>query len=216
MKKKSRHSKNNSLLGSLILIICIVLMIFSGIHILKWFKENKKSQNTMTKISDNVKIDNGETIVDLKKLQEENNNTVAWLKVRNTNIEYPVVKAKDNLFYLDHSFDNSYNSAGWIFADYNNKFDGTDKHLVIFGHNRRDGSMFGSLKKVLDKEWCSDEENRNILLVTEKGNVTYKVFSVYKIKNEDYYITTKFDNNEEFGEFINTLNGLRRTAQARL
>ena len=59
--------------------------------------------------------------------------------------EYPVVKGSNNSFYLNHCFDKSYNSAGWIFADYRNKFDNTDKNIVIYGHNMRDGSMFGSM-----------------------------------------------------------------------
>lgn len=139
------------------------------------------------------------------KKEKQNSNTVAWLKVEGTEIEYPVVKGKDNSFYLTHSFDNSYNNAGWIFADYNNTFDGEDENIVIYGHNRRDGSMFGSLKNVLEKDWCSNEKNRTITFSTEEGNIKYQVFSVYKIENEDYYITTKFNSNEEFEKFITTI-----------
>ena len=206
-RSKSKHSKTyrKNRLSILVFIICFATMIFSSVHIIKWLKENNKNKNTMSRITNSVTVENEELLVDFEKLKEENENTVAWLKVEGTNIEYPVVKGSNNSFYLDHGFDNSYNSAGWIFADYTNKFDGTDKHIVIYGHNRRDGSMFGSLKKVLEEEWCNNQDNRILTLVTEKGNIKYEVFSVYKIENEDYYITTRFDNNEEFEEFINTL-----------
>ena len=88
---------------------------------------------------------------------------------------------------------------------YKNKFDGTDKNIVIFGHNRRDGSMFGTLKNVLEKKWYTNENNKYITLVAEKKSYKYEIFSVYKIKDEDYYITTGFDNNDKFKEFVDTL-----------
>ena len=58
-----------------------------------------------------------------EKLKQENSDTVAWLKVENTNIEIPVVQAKDNSYYLTHNFNKKYNVAGWVFADYKNKFE---------------------------------------------------------------------------------------------
>ena len=121
-----------------------------------------------------------------------------------TDIEYPVVQATDNAYYLTHSLDQSYNGAGWIFADYRNIVDSTDKNIVIYGHNRRDGSMFGTLKKILKEEWYNDENNWQIKFITEKEEIIYQVFSIYKIENEDYYITTDFFDNS-FGEFIETI-----------
>jgi sortase B len=120
-------------------------------------------------------------------------------------VEYPVVKSTNNSFYLNHSFDKSKNSAGWIFADYKNKFDNTDKNIVIYGHNMRDGSMFGSLKNILSSDWYDNEENTNITLYTENGERIYKVFSIYKIESEDYYIKTEFSNENEFEKFIEKL-----------
>ena len=97
-----------------------------------------------------------------------------------------------------------YNIAGWIFADYKNNFDETDKNIVIYGHNRKDGSMFGTLKNILKEEWYSNEENLVIDFITDQEQAKYQVFSVYKIKNEDYYINTEFKKNE-FLEFIKNL-----------
>ena len=139
------------------------------------------------------------------KLKEQNNEAIAWIKVNNTNIEYPVVKTKNNEFYLNHSFDKSENLGGWIFADYKNKFNGTDKNIVIYGHNMKDNSMFGTMQKILNPEWYNNEENTNIILKTEGKNYIYKVFSIYRIENEDYYIKTEFNNDSEFEQFLNTL-----------
>ena len=115
------------------------------------------------------------------------------------------MKTSNNNFYLNHSFDKSKNSRGWIFADYKNKFDNTDKNIVIYGHNMRDESMFGSLKNILNEEWYNNAENKNITFLTEKGNYIYKVFSIYKIESEDYYIKTNFKNDEDYEKFLNTI-----------
>ena len=89
--------------------------------------------------------------------------------------------------------------------DYHNKLDGNDKNIVIYGHNTRDGSMFGSLKNVVQKEWYQNKENYLIKLVLENKIVTYQVFSTYTIKVEDYYINTIFKNDDEFNDFVNTI-----------
>lgn len=130
-----------------------------------------------------------------------------WLTVKSTKINYPVVKYKDNDFYLTHSFDKSYNSAGWIFANYINKFDGSDKNISIFGHNRRDGSMFCTLKDTLKKDWYTNEENYYITFETQTETQIYKVFSNYQIEAESYYLTNNFQNDEEYKNFLETLKG---------
>ena len=208
-QKKAKHSKRKKMnfLRFFILLICVVTICISVFHIVKWMKENKKSKENKNKIQDSVTIEDDNIIVDFNKLKEENSDTVAWLKVEGTNIEYPVVKAQDNDFYLYHSFDKTYNSAGWIFADYKTLFDATDKHIVIYGHNRRDGSMFGTLKKILEKDWYENEDNKYITFITEEGTTKYEVFSVYKIEDEDYYITNRFNSNDEYEELINTVKG---------
>ena len=69
----------------------------------------------------------------------------------------------------------------------------------------RDDSMFGSLKNILNSDWYDNDENTNITLYTENEKSIYKVFSIYKIESEDYYIKTEFSNDNEFEKFIETL-----------
>ena len=185
------------------------MMIFSGIKILNWIKENKQNKDIIEDIVESVTIDEeldniDKYNVDFESLKQKNSDTVAWLKVENTNIEFPIVQANNNSYYLTHNFDKKYNVAGWIFADYKNKLDGTDRNIVVYGHNMRNNSMFGSLKDVITEEWYNNEENKYITFVTENDYQTYQVFSVYQIKTEDYYIQTEFKSNE-FTEFIDTI-----------
>lgn len=203
--------KKKQIIRIVITIIFLCTFLYSGYKIYKWYIENKKNNNIIEKIDEAVKKEestddaNLQYKVDFNILKEQNDETVAWIKVNNTNIEYPVVKAKNNDFYLNHNFEKNYNSAGWVFADYKNKFDGKDKNIVIYGHNRKDGSMFGTLKNVLNDEWYNNDENVKIILNTEDESSVYDIFSIYKIEKEDYYIRTEFKNLDEFEKFLNTI-----------
>ena len=215
MTRGKRMKKNNNtkiIFYFIIYFLLFFVLIYSGIKILKWYKDKTNNKKMIEQIKSMVIVEKEdenekkeEYTVDFNKLKEQNNETIAWIKVNNTNVEYPVVKATNNSFYLNHSFDKSKNSAGWIFADYKNKFDNTDKNIVIYGHNMKDGSMFGSMLNILDAKWYENEENTNITLYTENEKCIYKVFSIYKIENEDYYIKTEFKNDNEFEEFVKNL-----------
>ena len=119
-------------------------------------------------------------------------------------MRYIVLKLTTNEYYLTHSLDNSTNSAGWVFADYKNKFDTTDKNIVLYGHNRKDGTMFRTLRNTLEEEWYTNPDNQEVIFVTENEKNKYEVFSIYKIENEDYYITTEFSNSE-YKKFLKTI-----------
>ena len=121
MGRKKNKKYKKAILNLILYIILLSILIYSGIKIFKWYKD--KTNNN--KIAEQIKS----TVI----VEEENGD------------EYPVVKGTNNSFYLNHCFDKSNNSAGWSFADYRNKFENTDKNIVIYGHNMRDGSMFGSM-----------------------------------------------------------------------
>ena len=117
------------------LLIFIVTMLYSGYRIFSWAKENnqnKKLQNNISEkiiINENISITDNEDIekkykIDFDALKQINEDVVGWIKVERTDIDYVVLQGKDNEFYLTHSFDKAYNSAGWIFADYTNRLDG--------------------------------------------------------------------------------------------
>ena len=204
--------KKKRILNIAIYLILFLILICSGFKLYFWYKDKKNNDETTEQLKNNVKLEkikkdnsnNEKYIVDFKKLKSENSDVVAYIKVNNTNIEYPIVKTSNN-FYLNHSFDKSKNSRGWIFADYKNKFDNTDKNIVIYGHNMRDESMFGSLKNILNEEWYNNAENKNITFYTENGEYNYEIFSIYKIESEDYYIKTNFKNDEDYEKFLNTI-----------
>jgi len=139
--------------------------------------------------------------VNLDNLKTENPDTVGWIKVNNTNINYPFVQTTDNEYYLKHSFYKRKNSAGWVFLDYRNNFETLDKNNILYAHGRLNNTMFGSLKKVIEPSWYQNQDNRYIQISSLYANTTWEVFSVYTIKPESYYLKTKFTSDESFQQF---------------
>ncbi len=143
--------------------------------------------------------------VNFDTLLDQNKDTVGWLIVNNTNVNYPVVQSTDNDYYLSHAFDGSKNSAGWVYADFRDDFDNLSKNTVIYAHGRKDKVMFGSLTNALNASWYTNTDNQIIQLSTLKYNTMWQIFSVYKIEAESYYITTDFSSDNSFGTFANTM-----------
>lgn len=210
----------------------LAVIVFCLIKILSWNKDNSNTESIINDINKDINIiereddDNTEIVndakeeltsdywyyikfplidVDITKLKEKNKDTVGWINVNNTNINYPYVHTSDNSYYLSHSFDKSYNEAGWVFLDYRNKSDLNNKNTILYAHSRLDKTMFGSLSKTLKSSWYGNKDNHIIRLSTEYENTLWQIFSVYKIPEESYYITTNFSTDEEYSKFLNTI-----------
>ena len=212
MRKKAKHEKKNkNYLLIAFILICLVGVIYYSFRIITWKKHTSDNEKINNQISNSIRIIKDETgtediyDIDFEALKEINSDTIAYVKVNNTNINHIVVKGTNNEYYLNHNLKKEWNNAGWIFADYKNKFDGLDKNIVIYGHNMKDGSMFETLKYTIEKDWYENKENHKVVLVTESGTKYYQVFSTYSTKPEDYYIKTEFNNDIEFEEFLKTL-----------
>ena len=142
--------------------------------------------------------------VNFDDLLKVNNHTKGWIQVKGTNINYPFVQTKDNDYYLNRSYDKSYNKAGWVFLDFRNKY--TDnKNTIIYAHGRTDTTMFGSLKNILKSDWLDNKDNYVVKISTPEENTLWQVFSVYHIKTTSDYIRTDFDNDEDFLKFTKML-----------
>lgn len=142
--------------------------------------------------------------VDLSKLKTSNQDVRGWIQVNGTNINYPFVQAKDNKYYLTHSFDKSINKAGWVFLDYRNNST-NNRNTILYAHSRVDKTMFGSLKNILSNGWLNDKNNYVIKISTPKENTLWQVFSVYHIPTTNDYLQTKFTSEDQFLDFVNKL-----------
>lgn len=230
-EKKIKKKKNNNIIAYIILSISVIICGFCLYKIYEWQVYNKNTQNALDEINNLTQInevsdnENTEIInppkekfdpywdyikiplidVDFTNLLKTNKDTVGWLFVDGTNINYPVVQGTNNSYYLMVSFDNKYNDAGWIFMDYRNNPKNFDNNTIIYGHSRYDKSMFGSLRNITKNSWYKDTNNHIIKFSTPTSNTLWQVFSVYTIEAESYYITTNFANDNEFKEWLDTM-----------
>lgn len=225
-KRKKLNIKNLCLL--IFFLIMLIVFLFSLIKVIIWLIDNNNTNDIIKKVADTYEIneksydneiiinENEKDIyfdymnlkfidVDINKLKTFNNDTIGFIKVMGTNINYPFVQSTDNDYYLNRSFDKTYNNAGWIFLDYrNNGFN--DKNTIIYGHGRINGTMFGSLKDTLKSSWQSNKDNYIIKISTEKENSIWQIFSIYRIATTSDYLETSFSDNE-FENFINLIKG---------
>lgn len=215
----------------IILCLCTITFIISIINIFNWKKDSIKTKEQINElieiadikekeIEDEEFIENNETKekdpywdyikttmidVNFNELKKINNSTVGWIQVNGTIINYPFVQTQDNKYYLNHSFDKSYNEAGWIFLDYRNNINNLDKNTIIYAHGREDNTMFGSLKNILQTNWIKDKDNFIIKMSTETENTLWQVFSIYRIPTTSDYLQIEFNSDDEFNEFANML-----------
>ena len=215
---------------NILMIIFILLFCFSLYKIINWKNDSDNITNELNKTLENVDIkestDNSEIVeqqetpkkdnpywdyiqmslidVDFSKLKSTNKDIVGWITVNGTNINYPFVQTDDNDYYLTHSFNKKKNDAGWLFLDYrNNLLD--NKNSIIYAHNRKDKTMFGSLSNTLKKSWFNEKNNHIIKVSTEKENGLYQIFSIYHIPTSSDYLKTNFSTDDEYKEFINLI-----------
>ncbi len=121
--------------------------------------------------------------VDFEILQENGPDIIAWLTLPDTAVNYPVTQAEDNDYYLRHLYDGTYNKAGCLFADYENKKDFSDRNTIIYGHNMRDGSMFASLNEY--KEQSYYDSHPQMYLVTPDGGYLCDIFAAFEAKPKE-------------------------------
>lgn len=169
-------------------------------------KDNNQNENTTPEESsipneDTTPKDNRNPII--VALKELNDETVGWLNVPGTNIDYPVVKAKDNAYYLRHNFKKEKDYNGWVFMNYLNSAEMLDKNTIIFAHNRYYSNiMFGTLNKVGKKTWYQNIKDNLITYSDINKEMKWEVFAAYTVPVTDDYLETNFSTDEDFNNFI--------------
>ena len=152
-------NKKTKIILSKTIIISLLLLIYSIYNIVKWKLDSNNTNKQIEEVQETVKVEevidteNTEVIeqeeeipksnpywdyikmnmidINFNELKNINNDVKGWIKVNGT---YPFVQSNNNKYYLTHSFDKSYNSAGWLFLDYRNN----NKNTIIYAHGRND------------------------------------------------------------------------------
>ncbi len=152
---------------------------------------------------DPVYLANYEQVFDT--LLKMNKDTVGWIYVKNTKINYPVVQSYRNNYYLWRDFNKKRNNYGWIFMDYRNNPNDLDQNTILYGHNVKEGIMFGTMRTMMNASWYNKYDNRLITFNTINKKMQWLMFSTYRIPATEDYLKTNFNSEEEFMEFINLI-----------
>lgn len=207
MKKNLKLRTDN-----IVLIILVLVFLFAMTKIILFVVDLNTNKSDNKKLVDEVidnKVDEKEVKednekIDFNKLLSINSDAIGWIKF-NKKVNNPIVHTKDNKYYLNHSFYKKKNQAGAIFMDYRNS-SFNDKHIILYAHAMIDGTMFGSLQDVFEKDFFDVEDSRYVQLININNEVlTYQIFSYYIIEKEEYYITTSFNSDNDFSKFIDTI-----------
>lgn len=136
--------------------------------------------------------------VSFQNLYNENNDYLFWLYIPNTKIDYPVMMSRDNKDYLHSSFYKEKLYAGTLFIDALSSKRENQDNLIIYGHNMKDGSMFGTLKKWRSEKYFN--EHKFIEIYTEKEKRVYLIFAVREVSSNMDLLHYKLDGftNEEY------------------
>ncbi|WP_318507009.1 class B sortase [Bacillus sp. T3] len=194
----------NGFLKFLIVIssIGIILAVyFISTSMYSYHKSSEKYKEINTIYQEERKKGNSDVF---KKMSSINEDYLGWLSLPNTNIHYPIVKTDNNDFYLSHNFYLEKDKAGAIFMDSKNSSTKLDQNTIIYGHDMKDGSMFGNLSKYLDETYTLNHS----LIQTNFLDNTYdwEIFSV-SIANESdsEWMKVSFPEQTEFEDFLSKI-----------
>ena len=142
-----------------------------------------------------------------KTLYEKNKKLIGWLKIDDTNIDYPVMQTSDNEYYLTHNYNQEYDKNGSLFLDCDCSIYPRSTNLIIYGHHMKSGNMFGNLQQYAKESYGKKHDTIQFDSIYEKA--TYQVMYVFRsqVYNEDdlvfkYYQFINANSEEEFNSYM--------------
>ncbi len=226
-EKKNNQKLYKVLLAVFLLgfVVCVGILGYRAIHQQMQQKkyEDLSGQNT---VAEEVETETAEAEVpsngiladlgievpqknmDWDALKEENPDIYAWIYIPNTQVDYPVLQREgDDNYYLDHNLDGSSGYPGCIFSQSLNTKDFTDSNTVLYGHNMKNGTMFGSLHEFEDNEFF--DENPYIYIYTPEKTFVYQIFAACEAGDRHLLYAYDFDTEAGFDQFISDINKVR-------
>ena len=219
---EQKKKKKSDVLLTIALIVAIAVFCYAAFNLYHIYTEYKKGTDEYNQIEEMAvterDADSAEVAgpnaqlkppieVDFDKLKSVNEDVVGWIYVDALpDISYPIVKGKDNQTYLHQTYEKNYNFAGTIFVDYENSGDFSDCNTLVYGHNMKNGSMFGHLKKFRENDKLY-KQDKYFWILTPERNYRYEIITAYTTGvNSDTYTLFKGPG-EEFEKYLETIKG---------
>ena len=238
-KKSTTKTIINRFIYYFVMTILVCVFVGSAAYLINYFWQSKKSEDKFNDLKDLIisddddKSENQETIDDngsteyvpkeieyveingvkvqkkFEKIYKKNSDFIGWLKINDTEIDYPVMQTMANEeYYIDRDFDKEYSSAGTLFVDTSSDVEKPSDSILIYGHNMKTGKMFHDLLNYEEESFY--QEHKIITFDTIYGNGTYEVIAAFrtKIQPKDYvgfkyYQFFDAENAYEFDSYVN-------------
>ena len=235
IKQRTGKRKRTNLISNIILAFAVGIFLFSAYKLSTIYSEYNKGDKEYQSIIEDVvsekepeqkeEATEEETIfqVDFEKLQAINKEVVGWIRFENpSKISYPIVQAEDNDKYLSETVEGKKNSSGSIFMDANNMADFSDRNTFIYGHNMKNGSMFGQLRKY--KNYDFYKENPYFYIYTPDGKeIKYQIYAVSIVEDTSESYNKYYTGDDEYLKYLEYIKSISRydtgvevTAQSQL
>ncbi len=206
----------------IIAILAIIIIVVAGGYLLKEYSVRQAAEEDYEVVQDDLTeiqqtdfpketeeisefsyvLLNGKVPVDFSKLQSINPDLFAWIKIPNTNIDYPVAcyEGEDQNYYLNHNMYREEQFAGCIFMQDDNEKDFSEYNTILYGHNMKNDSMFGDLHKYSDKEFF--DSNRYIYIYLPDKVQIYEVFAAYTTNDININAIYDFSKRSHYKQYI--------------
>ena len=226
MSRKNKVKKKKTVgdhILTIVLIVAICIFCYAAFNLYHIYTEYKKGTDEYNSISEMAvterdpdqveEIDQPDeqpvapVSIDFDSLRSINEDVIGWIYMEALpEISYPVVQGEDNNFYLHQTYEKNYNFAGTIFIDYENSSDFNDCNTLVYGHNMKNGSMFGHLKKFAEDQNVYNKSKYFWILTPDK-NYRYEIISAYTTGVDSDTYTLFKGPGEEFQRYLETIKG---------
>lgn len=138
--------------------------------------------------------------MDFTALKKVNSDIFGWILIPNTVISYPLLDGNSNRYYLQHTWKKQKSVVGAIFLEQKNSASLSEFNTIVYGHNMKNGSMFGTLKKYGDRNYW--KAHPFIYLTTSSGSRQYEIFAAYEVSTQGKTYQVEFSSEAAKASFL--------------
>lgn len=188
---------------TIVVLFSLGTMGYSGLQLCTADLESRESGKVYESLDEVKKETSIGQTYDFAELAKINPDIVAWIRIDDSMINYPVVHGNDNQYYLEHLFDGTANHHGTVFVDAYNSPGFTDQNTAVYAHHMNDGTMFADLEKYKDPDWA--ESHSVIYLYTREGEYKIYPFAGFKYSGTQQQIQLSFSEAQTFESYVEEL-----------
>lgn len=219
----NNNKNRKNIIHRSILLILILMVVFSAVGVVNRYLQDKRAEEEYRRLAELAKqtteavtevpteaVTQEETEqeteapyvspIDFEALAQVNPDVIGWIRIPDTNVDYPIVQTDDNDKYLHTSFEGEESVAGAVYLDFESDSDMLGFNNILYGHNMKNGSMFKDIVKYKDRPYF--DEHKYFEIYTPERTIHLKAISCYYAKAEPIVRKTRFKTRESYEAFI--------------